>query len=77
MKDLVSGHEFAVLGYNATTHEFTLRNPWGAAQGSSGNGTFEQTIDQLWGGTATTSNANGFFIATGNSPGLATAKGLG
>ena len=76
-QDLVAGHEFAVLGYDAANAAFILRNPWGAAEGSAGNGTFEQTIGQLWGGTATTSNGNGFFIATGASPIIATTKGLG
>jgi hypothetical protein len=34
---------------------------------------FEQTIDQLWGGTTGSSCSSGFIVARGNSPAGATA----
>ncbi len=66
--DLVSDHMFAVIGYDKSTGDFILRNPWGAAGGSSWNGQFEQSIDQLWGGTSGTASDSGFIVAEGASP---------
>jgi hypothetical protein len=74
--DLVSDHMFAVIGYDQTTGDFILRNPWGAAGGSSWNGQFEQSIDQLWGGTSGTTADSGFIVASGNSPAGATNPAL-
>lgn len=66
--DMVSDHEFAVIGYDTKTGDFIMRNPWGAAGGSSWNGIFEQSIDQLWGGTTGNASSSGFIVAQGNSP---------
>ncbi len=66
--DLVSDHMFAVIGYDTKTGDFILRNPWGAAGGSSWNGVFEQSIDQLYGGTTGDASSSGFVVAQGNSP---------
>lgn len=66
--DLVSDHMFAVIGYDTKTGDFILRNPWGAAGGSSWNGVFEQSIDQLYGGTSGDASSSGFVVAQGNSP---------
>lgn len=66
--DLVSDHMFAVIGYDTKTGDFIMRNPWGAAGGSSWNGIFEQSIDQLWGGTSGNASSSGFIVAQGNSP---------
>ena len=66
--DLVSSHMFAVTGYDTATGDFILRNPWGASGGSSWNGTFEQSIGQLWGGTSGASACSGIIIADGTSP---------
>ena len=66
--DLVSDHMFAVIGYDAKSGDFILRNPWGAAGGSSWNGVFEQSIDQLYGGTTGDTSNSGFVVAEGNSP---------
>ena len=66
--DLVSDHMFAVIGFDQTTGDFILRNPWGAAGGSSWNGQFEQSIDQLWGGTSGTTADSGFIVDSGTSP---------
>ena len=60
--DLVSSHEFAVIGYDQATSEFILQNPWGAAGSSSYNGIFEQSIDQLWGGLTGTTSSSGFIV---------------
>lgn len=66
--DLVSDHMFAVVGYDTATGDFILRNPWGQAGGSGWNGQFEQSIDQLWGGTSGPTSDSGFVVASGNSP---------
>ena len=66
--DLVADHMFAVIGYDQTTSDFILRNPWGQAGGSSWNGQFEQSIDQLWGGTTGTTAYSGFIVDNGSSP---------
>ena len=72
--DMVSGHEFAVTGYDKLTDKFILQNPWGAAGGSTWNGVFEQSIDDLWGGTSGSACASGFIVANGNSPAVNTAS---
>lgn len=72
-RDLVSDHEFAVTGFDKTTGDFILQNPWGASGGGSWNGIFEQSIDQLWGGLTGNSSYSGFIVANGNSPAGATA----
>ena len=66
--DLVASHMFAVVGYDQTTGDFILRNPWGQAGGSGWNGQFEHSIDQLWGGTTGTTSDSGFIVSAGNSP---------
>lgn len=71
--DLVSDHEFAVTGFDTATGNFILQNPWGAAGGSSWNGVFEQSIDQLWGGTTGNGASSGFIVAKGTSPAGATS----
>ena len=74
--DMVSDHEFAVTGYDKTSGKFVLQNPWGAAGGSSWNGVFEQSIDQLWGGQTGDKSYSGFLVASGNSPIGAVATAL-
>ena len=74
--DMVASHEFAVIGYDTATSCFIMRNPWGAAGGSSWNGTFEQSIDQLWGGTSGSSASSGFIVANGSSSSVANTSPL-
>lgn len=77
--DLVSSHEFAVIGYDQATQEFILQNPWGAVGSSSYNGIFEQSIDQLWGGLTGTARSSGFIVglpARGSSTTSTTAVSL-
>jgi hypothetical protein len=66
--DLVSSHEFAVIGFDTATDKFILQNPWGANGGASWNGVFEQSMDQMWGGTSGASCGSGFVVANGNAP---------
>lgn len=66
--DLVADHMFAVIGYDQTTGDFILRNPWGATGGSSWNGQFEHSIDQLWGGLTGNTSYSGFIVDNGSSP---------
>lgn len=46
-RNLVSGHAFAITGYNSSTQRFTIANPWGAGS-SSYAGVFEATWGQLF-----------------------------
>ena len=47
-RNLVSGHAFAITGYNATTRRFIIANPWGAGS-SSYAGVFEASWRDLFG----------------------------
>ena len=42
-RNLVSGHAFAITGYNASTGRFTISNPWGA-----GSSTFAGVFESSW-----------------------------
>ena len=44
--NLVAGHAFMLLGYNADTDKFIIRNPWGP--GNSWNVQFELSFDEFW-----------------------------
>jgi hypothetical protein len=46
-RNLVSGHAFAITGYNATTGRFIIANPWGAGS-SSFAGVFESSWRDLY-----------------------------
>lgn len=46
--NLVDAHQFSVLGYDSAKDELILRNPWGHAGGSSWNGVFDLTFEQLY-----------------------------
>ncbi len=46
-RNLVSGHAFMILGYEAATDTFVIRNPWGGA-GSGYNAEFKMTIGEFW-----------------------------
>jgi len=46
-RNFVSGHAFAITGYNASTQRFTIANPWGAGN-SSFAGVFESTWSDLF-----------------------------
>ncbi|MFN7873093.1 MAG: C2 family cysteine protease, partial [Cyanobacteriota bacterium] len=56
--NLVSGHAFAVTGFNAATGNFILANPWGSSA-SSWNHQFEVTWQQLFNARAVVSWDNG------------------
>ena len=61
MTAFVSGHMYSGIGYDATTGDFTVRNPWGTEAGQSWLTEFEASISDLFG-------VNGdIFIATGNT----------
>ncbi|MEX3920534.1 C2 family cysteine protease [Paraburkholderia sp. BR10872] len=47
--ELVNEHMFSVLGYDQSTGDFILRNPWGNHNGNNRYDTqFEVSADQLW-----------------------------
>lgn len=46
--DFINAHEMAIIDFDATTNNFVVANPWGVAGGSTYNGTFEASMDQLW-----------------------------
>jgi hypothetical protein len=47
--ELVSDHAFAVVGYDATTGDFILRNPWGVEQSQTWVTQFEVSLSQIAG----------------------------
>ncbi len=47
LRNLVSGHAFMILGYEAGTDQFVIRNPWGGAGGGY-NAEFKMTIGEFW-----------------------------
>ena len=49
-QNLVSGHAFMLLGYDAGTDRFTVRNPWGGTGGEY-NVQFTATIGDFWNAT--------------------------
>ncbi len=49
-QNLVAGHAFMILGYDAATDKFTIRNPWGGA-GSSYNVEFKASLGDFWNST--------------------------
>lgn len=44
---IVGGHAYAIVGYNATTQQYTLFNPWGINSGSSKPGLVTMTFAQI------------------------------
>ena len=46
-RTLVSGHAFAIVGYDKSTDQFTLRNPWGSGS-SRYVGEFKASWTQLY-----------------------------
>ena len=63
-KTLIGGHAHMVLGYNATTDKFIIRNPWGGdPSNSSYLIQFEMAIKEFW--NADTNPQ--FFISTTSS----------
>jgi Ca2+-binding RTX toxin-like protein len=50
-QNLVAGHAFMLLGYNAGTDKFIVRNPWGGTGGGSYNPQFEVSITEFWNST--------------------------
>lgn len=73
--NFVSAHAFAIIGFDETSNNFILTNPWGADRNDSVAGTFEASMDQMWqSGNSSTGiafvNSNG---ATGAAGQLVTA----
>jgi len=46
--NFVSGHAFMLLGYNAATDKFIVRNPWGGDGTDDFNPQFEASITEFW-----------------------------
>ncbi|OAT16450.1 hypothetical protein M977_04607 [Buttiauxella gaviniae ATCC 51604] len=47
--NFVHAHAFAIIGFDTTTSDFILTNPWGADRNdSSVAGTFEASMDEMW-----------------------------
>ncbi|MEW7313993.1 C2 family cysteine protease [Buttiauxella gaviniae] len=68
--NFVSGHAFAIIGFDDVTNDFILSNPWGAFRNDNVQGTFEASMDQMWqGGNFSTGisivNSNGAPDAAG------------
>ena len=49
-QNLVAGHAFMILGYDAATDKFTIRNPWGGSGGSY-NVEFKASLGDFWNST--------------------------
>ena len=47
-REFVAGHAFMLLGYNASTDKFIVRNPWGGNGTSDYNIQFEVSIETFW-----------------------------
>ena len=47
-QEFVAGHAFMLLGYNASTDKFIVRNPWGGNGTSYYNPQFEVSIETFW-----------------------------
>jgi alpha-tubulin suppressor-like RCC1 family protein len=47
-QEFVAGHAFMLLGYNASTDKFVVRNPWGGNGTSYYNPQFEVSIETFW-----------------------------
>lgn len=45
--EIVSGHAYAVIGYDSSTQKLTLFNPWGINNGTSKPGTIELTWSEI------------------------------
>ncbi|MBW4610600.1 MAG: pre-peptidase C-terminal domain-containing protein [Hassallia sp. WJT32-NPBG1] len=45
--NIVTGHGYAVVGYNSSTQKFTLFNPWGIDNGSSKSGILELAWNEI------------------------------
>ena len=60
-KEFIAGHAFMVLGYDASTDKFIIRNPWGGDGTGDYNPQFQASIETFW-----NSNVKG-VIALSNS----------
>ncbi|MDD5228649.1 MAG: Calx-beta domain-containing protein, partial [Methylococcales bacterium] len=49
--ELVSGHAFMLMGYDAVTDTFKIRNPWGGDGSSDYNPEFNLPLASFWNGT--------------------------
>ena len=49
-RNLVAGHAFMILDYDAATDQFTIRNPWGGS-GSTYNIEFKASLGDFWNST--------------------------
>lgn len=47
-REFVSGHAYMLLGYNAATGKFIIRNPWGGDGTGDYNPQFEAAIETFW-----------------------------
>lgn len=50
-REFVSGHAYMLLGYNAATGKFIIRNPWGGDGKGDYNPQFEASIETFWNST--------------------------
>lgn len=46
--NFISGHAFAIIGFDEKTNDFIVANPWGADRTDGVQGTFEASMDQMW-----------------------------
>ena len=46
--NLVAGHAFAISSYNSSSGTYRVHNPWGPGGGSSWNGSFDVTWNELY-----------------------------
>lgn len=46
--NFVSGHAFAIIGFDEKTNDFIIANPWSADRTDGVQGTFEASMDQMW-----------------------------
>lgn len=46
--NFVSGHAFGIIGFDESTQDFILSNPWGAYRNDNVQGTFEASMDEMW-----------------------------
>ena len=72
-QELVNGHAFMLLGYDAKTDTFQIRNPWGGDGSSDYNVEFNLPIEKFWNNTyialtdATLKNAEYEYTITSES----------
>jgi alpha-tubulin suppressor-like RCC1 family protein len=84
LRNLVAGHAFMILGYEAATDQFVIRNPWGGAGGGY-NAEFKMTIGEFWNTNvkgivaisdpAAAATKFGYTVATNATAGAAVTEG--